>query len=325
MRAPRMTLTLAMLNIVAYHHFAHSFLFSPVDRVVASFGLVPQLPLSIITYQFVHLWPSHLFTNVFLLLVFGFILERRLGPFKMLGVYAVGGVAGALVHLSLSPGIIISGASASVWALVGATLVLEPVRSLVSFLVSSLFVLPLLLNPSVALLRQNVESATAVSLAEVSAERDEVLDLALARHEELSELSVSASATSGELDEKQRELDELEKSLQSGELSEDEYTEAVSDTQEELLNARSELEAIRVEMTRTQAELETVKKVLEEKTELSVALESDLNSMRISTEIEARTMTADSSHLAGLLSGYLMMILLEPTAFEKWKRYFTHL
>lgn len=74
-------------------------------RPVDLFGLqgVETRPLSWITYQFMHSGFVHLFGNMLMLLLFGAALERITGSFWLVGVYLVGGIAGALSYLVLSP------------------------------------------------------------------------------------------------------------------------------------------------------------------------------------------------------------------------------
>ena len=71
-------------------------------------------PWTIITYMFVHAGIAHIFWNMFALLIFGPRVETRLGGRRFLGLYAVGGVTGALVSIALaSYGLV--GASAAIY------------------------------------------------------------------------------------------------------------------------------------------------------------------------------------------------------------------
>jgi membrane associated rhomboid family serine protease len=75
---------------------------------------VLRRPWTIVTYMFLHGGMGHLFFNMLALFMFGPPLEHRLGGKRFLGLYFVGGVAGALA--SFLPHQAIIGASAGTFA-----------------------------------------------------------------------------------------------------------------------------------------------------------------------------------------------------------------
>ncbi|MEZ4237195.1 MAG: rhomboid family intramembrane serine protease [Myxococcota bacterium] len=85
--------------------------------------LVPEAPWRLCTTVLLHVDALHLALNVAALLALGSLAEARLGSRRWLAVFAVGGVAGAVVsHLV---GVRLSdGASGGAFALVGAALVI---------------------------------------------------------------------------------------------------------------------------------------------------------------------------------------------------------
>jgi membrane associated rhomboid family serine protease len=87
-------------------------------RLVESLAFIPsralQRPWTVVTYMFLHAGLGHLFFNMLALFMFGPHLERRLGGKRFLGLYFVGGVAGALLSLGTRGAII--GASAATFA-----------------------------------------------------------------------------------------------------------------------------------------------------------------------------------------------------------------
>lgn len=92
----------------------------------------PLLP-NIFTCQFLHAGVLHLVFNLFFLWMAGGNIEERWGPALMLGVYLVGGAAGALTQAVMNAGrdVPLVGASASVAGLMGAFLICHagiPVR-----------------------------------------------------------------------------------------------------------------------------------------------------------------------------------------------------
>lgn len=70
------------------------------------FGLqaAEMRPLSLITYQFMHSGGWHIVGNMLMLVLFGVALEALTGSFLVVGVYLLGGLAGALTFLWLTPG-----------------------------------------------------------------------------------------------------------------------------------------------------------------------------------------------------------------------------
>jgi membrane associated rhomboid family serine protease len=108
------------------------------------FGIVEPLigydpvsePLTLITYQFLHAGWLHLVSNMLFLWVFGDNVEDAFGHLAFGLFYLVCGVAGALVHIAISPGSLspLVGASGAVSGVLGAYWLLYPkARVLVIF------------------------------------------------------------------------------------------------------------------------------------------------------------------------------------------------
>ena len=84
-------------------------------------------PLRLFTYQFLHGDPMHLATNLFGLVFFGPVLERRLGLWRFLTLYlVVGALAGVAEGLAAAGPLLLIGASGSVAGLAGCALVAAP-------------------------------------------------------------------------------------------------------------------------------------------------------------------------------------------------------
>lgn len=96
-RLTRVVGQLLLFNVLAFVLTMQS------PAIYGEFSLVPALiferPWTLLTYQFLHGGTGHLFFNMLGLFFFGPRLENRLGSKHFLGLYVVGGLVGALVHI----------------------------------------------------------------------------------------------------------------------------------------------------------------------------------------------------------------------------------
>lgn len=97
--------------------------FIPVRYSVEGLGGWPAW-VAPVTYQFLHGGWLHLLLNMVMLAAFGSALERGLGRYRMLVIYALSGIAGAFTHFAIFPDaqVPVIGASGSISGLFGATL-----------------------------------------------------------------------------------------------------------------------------------------------------------------------------------------------------------
>jgi len=96
-RLTRVVGQLLLFNVLAY------VLTRQNPALFNEFALVPALifqrPWTLLTYQFLHGGPGHIFFNMLVLFFFGPRLEMRLGSRHFLGLYLVSGVVGAIAHI----------------------------------------------------------------------------------------------------------------------------------------------------------------------------------------------------------------------------------
>ncbi len=322
MRLPRATLLLLFVNLLVFRLAAGSFFASPLVSEISRFGLSPANPLSVFTYQFLHLWPAHLATNLFLLLVFGSIVEGAVGGHKTLALYLCGGVTGGVVHLFLEGGTVVSGASASVWSVVGAALVLRPILSFTSF-AASLLLVPFALHPSVQWARRSWEEARGEELGAVVSREEEARGEFFRTAQEVAELMENRSSAESEAAAREDELERLEEMKKAGELSPEEYEDRAEPLEEALEEREAEIRELEARVEEEERQLNQTGEQLSRLSRLSSSLRREMELFYYSSQLEQETATAEAPHLAGLLTGYLMVILSEPLAFERWKRYFT--
>src|SRR4029453_10790157 len=110
----------------------------------------------VFTGAFLHIGPVHLVMNMLALLLFGSELERQLGRWRYLSVYALSALGGAAaVQVLGDPRVPVAGASAAIYGLLGALGVLmlvnrQDLRGLLTLLAINVVISFL---PGVSLLR----------------------------------------------------------------------------------------------------------------------------------------------------------------------------
>ncbi|MEM4166531.1 MAG: rhomboid family intramembrane serine protease [Candidatus Bilamarchaeaceae archaeon] len=100
-------------------------------EIVTNYAMITGLdfmePWRFITSMFLHADFSHLFFNMFALLMFGPYLERKVGSTMFLSIYLLSGIIGGLgFELFSQPGVLGLGASGAIYGIFGALVVLEP-------------------------------------------------------------------------------------------------------------------------------------------------------------------------------------------------------
>ena len=126
----RATTLLVLLNVVVFE-----LLFSlppeTMDLVIASLSFSVfsfAQPWRMVTSLFVHISASHLFFNMLALFLFGRILERDIGYRKFILIYFLAGFAGNLLFAMTSTSYVV-GASAAMFGIVGAAMLLTPLKT----------------------------------------------------------------------------------------------------------------------------------------------------------------------------------------------------
>ncbi|MBI2971501.1 MAG: rhomboid family intramembrane serine protease [Candidatus Aenigmarchaeota archaeon] len=87
-----------------------------------------ERPYVVATSVFLHAGAAHLLSNIFVLFFFGVAVEAELGRKRMLAIFFGGALAGDLLSLLVYPFDSLSvGASAAIFALIGAGMLVRPV------------------------------------------------------------------------------------------------------------------------------------------------------------------------------------------------------
>ncbi len=131
----KITATLVILNIVAFFTVVSLPMFNPelfeivINNAVLKPSTVLSKPYTLLTHGFLHANLAHLFWNMFFLLVFGRILERKMG-WKMLIAYftamIVSGIVYTAIHLSIGDDLRLVGASGAIYGLMALAMLLNP-------------------------------------------------------------------------------------------------------------------------------------------------------------------------------------------------------
>jgi len=124
--------------------FLVAIIFAPLDgllRLQSNLHSLPDHPWTPVSYLFVHDGFISIIFNLLWLYWMGQLLEEYLGDDRLIGVYLLGGIAGAILFVAvfnLIPGIwginSISGASASIVAIIAATATLLPNTEIMLFI-----------------------------------------------------------------------------------------------------------------------------------------------------------------------------------------------
>ncbi len=133
---PVMTWTLLGINVSIYllqHWIGRIFLHIHPSRWFdyLAFHYDRMAPWELITYQFIHDGFWHLFANMLIFYIISCAVEDRLGRWKTLALYILGGIAAAIVQAMFSlpftqNPLQLLGASGSVFAVMGAFVLLMP-------------------------------------------------------------------------------------------------------------------------------------------------------------------------------------------------------
>lgn len=83
-------------------------------------------PWTLVTHIFAHGSLSHLLMNAFGIFLFGFILERQIGPRRFAALFLASGMLGGLSQMASSPTGVSLGASGALFGVLGMLAVLRP-------------------------------------------------------------------------------------------------------------------------------------------------------------------------------------------------------
>ncbi|MEM4296329.1 MAG: rhomboid family intramembrane serine protease [Candidatus Anstonellales archaeon] len=117
------TIFIAFIAQIIIPNFTESLYFLPSNAI--------NEPWRFITSIFLHAGFLHLFLNLYAFILFGSILEKRVGPIEIIKIFLLSGISGSLFYylatlLNINPGLPALGASGAVFGIMGATAVFFP-------------------------------------------------------------------------------------------------------------------------------------------------------------------------------------------------------
>jgi len=102
-----------------------------VDLFVLDSSKIFQQPWSLVTYIFIHGNANHVLSNLFSLVLFGFILEKVVGSKNFLLIFFTAGIFSGIVSLFFYPSVI--GASGAIFGIMGILAVIRPKMVVLAF------------------------------------------------------------------------------------------------------------------------------------------------------------------------------------------------
>ncbi len=137
---PFFTVFLILINSFFFFFFNFNLTFHDAVRYGVSLRNISIF--SAITSVFVHINWLHFSLNMIILLFFGLLLEKKIGSFQFLFIYMIGGILGNSFEALITQGAIVVGASAGLFAILGAIMMREPLLKIKLFFV---FDMPIIL------------------------------------------------------------------------------------------------------------------------------------------------------------------------------------
>jgi hypothetical protein len=318
-KLPLVTLYLFSFTLFIYYLSVSFFPFiSPNYDLLYTFGLHFDAPWSLLTYMFVHLWPSHLLVDCALLLIFGTIVERKVGGWKTIIIFLSSGFAGGLINLFFFPTKTLIGSSGAVFGLIGAAIVLYPFFSFFLFVISMNLVAPAIVRAVDSAESAYVEALATEKVALISASST-LLDKASSLSLRKEELNRTISAGNSEIANFEETLRMLEADKLAGKVTAEQYRLQSLPLMERLAALRANLTAESQKLTLVSHDiLETNQQAWQISVERN-RVDTRVGQMSASERTKEGTSQADWPHAAGIVLGGLLLFVLRAETFPEWE------
>lgn len=124
---------LVIANVISY--IFQSFVDGYTINMALTSSELLQRPWMLVTHLFVHGSPLHLFFNMYVLFMFGPLVEHRIGSNKFLFIYFLSGIIAGLGFALINVASVGLGASGALMAILGIVIVLFPDLKVLFFFV----------------------------------------------------------------------------------------------------------------------------------------------------------------------------------------------
>ena len=318
-KLPLATLYLLAVNLGVYLVTSGFFpILTPRLPLLNALGLRWGNPLGLLTYQFLHLWLSHLLVACTLLLVFGYLVERRIGPGRTVSVYLASGVISGALRLLMDRSAIIAGSSGSVFGLIGAAVVVSPTVSVAAFFATGLLILPPL--------------ALMVDRIEFSVEEKTRIDFGIASQlsrlytERQSAASEAASETEARISQALSAISSLEEtgrslnaSLANGTLSAADYAGRYAPVSVQIGLLNQSAAGAATELKGQKAAADDGLRRANEAAEEAQTLKARIEEMKFTNEVKGFAEQAREMHVFAIFVGGCLALALCPGIFSEWR------
>jgi len=136
------TVSIIALLFLSYVILSRDYVYIPWEYL-KDFGFLISNPLTLFTYPFIHISPSHLLSNILLLLAIGFIAEQKISSKEYFVVFFSSAIVSAIVFSIAAPNIILVGASAAISGILAVSFFVDFKKTLIGVAIFAL-TLPML-------------------------------------------------------------------------------------------------------------------------------------------------------------------------------------
>jgi len=318
----RQAFPVATFILIAFNVAVHfiitggMFWISPDINIISTFGLNRKFPIpSLLTYNMLHLWPSHLIVDMILLLAFGTIVERRIGWRTTLLVYFAAAITGGLVHVSTSNAVLV-GSSIGVFGLVGAAIIINPLFSIVGLLV-----MPTLTSWTADRI-DAIEETQRTRLEQVHANITKSLSNVTSEIENTSETNaalLNASKTlSAELEKYNTRLSEANESLANGVISSEEYQNISTAIIENKTKTETKLIEVHTEIAQAKTKINQLSEKNQSIHAELATVSQSVEKFEATKKLREEAPSAILMHIVGMFTGYGCILLFAPETLNQW-------
>ncbi len=135
------TASLCLLITLAYLVLSKDYVYIPW-QYLKEYGFLLSNPLTVFSYAFLHISPTHLISNLLLLVLVGVIAEEKISSKEYYAVFFSSAIIAAVVFALLVPNTILVGASAAISGVLAIAFFVDFKKTIITVLIFSLVLPP---------------------------------------------------------------------------------------------------------------------------------------------------------------------------------------